>query len=304
MQRLVLDEADRLLEMGFLKQIDEIITACSHPNVVRCLFSATIPADVEQLAETFLNDPIRVIIGLRNAAADTVAQRLEFCGNDSGKLLALSSLFKKGVNPPVLIFVESANRAKQLYEQLMLEGISVDYIHARRSDQQNYEVVRNFRLGKVWVLICTDVMARGLDFKGVRLVINYDFPSNVVSYIHRIGRTGRAGTQGEAVTYFTYKDMRNLKEVAEVVRRSGFEVPDWMIKARPMTGLELKRKGGRFKKGQRSAGGKRRNETKRAKDQKEKGGGGGIKKQRRMIARRDSRQSSTKDSRKGRGRAK
>lgn len=238
----MLDEADRLFEMGFMQQIDEIITACSHPKIVRCLFSATIPSGVEQMADTFLNDPIRVIIGLRNAAAETVHQKLEFCGNDAGKLLAVRMLFKQGVDPPVLIFVKSASRAEELYKQLMLEGISIDYIHAKRSDDQNREVVRNFRLGKMWVLICTDVMARGLDFKGVSTVINYDFPSNVISYIHRIGRTGRAGKRGEAVTYFSYEDMQNLKEIAEVVRRSGFDVPDWMLTARPMTKTEFRNK--------------------------------------------------------------
>ena len=89
------------------------------------------------------------------------------------------------------------------FQELLYEGVNVDVIHADRPQGKRDEVVRNFRQGNTWVLICTDLMGRGIDFKGVNLVINYDFPQSVISYIHRIGRTGRAGKNGEAITYFT-----------------------------------------------------------------------------------------------------
>lgn len=108
-------------------------------------------------------------------------------------------------------------------------GINVDVIHADRSPEQRDAVIRNFRLGKVWVLLSTDLLARGVDFKGVNMVVNYDFPPSAVSYIHRIGRTGRAGLKGTAVTFFTESDMPALRSIANVVRLSGGEVPDWML---------------------------------------------------------------------------
>ena len=102
-------------------------------------------------------------------------------------------------------------RAKELFQELLYDGINVDLIHADRSQQQRDNCVRAFREGQIWVLICTELMGRGIDFKGVNLVINYDFPPSVISYIHRIGRTGRAGRNGKAITFFTQNDTPNLR---------------------------------------------------------------------------------------------
>ena len=238
-QKLVLDEADRLFELGFLEQVDEVITACSHPNIIRSLFSATLPFGVEHMASSFLRSPLRIMIGQRNSGASTIKQQLLFTSSEAGKLLAVREQFKSGIQPPILIFVQSTERAKQLYNELMFEGLPMDYIHGTRSSKQTKEIVNQFRLGKIWVLICTDVMSRGLDFKGVSLVINYDFPQSIISYIHRIGRTGRAGRQGEAITYFTYEDLNMLRNIADVMKRSGCDVPDWMLKLNPMSQDQL-----------------------------------------------------------------
>jgi ATP-dependent RNA helicase DDX52/ROK1 len=104
-----------------------------------------------------------------------------------GKLIALRDLISKGCQAPVLIFVERIEKAKQLFNELIYDGVNVDVIHSERSQTQRDNIVRSFREGKVWFLICTELMGRGIDFKGVNLVINYDFPSSAVSYIHRIG---------------------------------------------------------------------------------------------------------------------
>ena len=136
---------------------------------------------------------------------------------------------QEGIKPPILVFVQSKGRAKELFHELVYDGINVDVIHADRSKEQRDEVVRQFRSGKVWVLICTDLMARGLDFKGVNVVINYDFPGNSVDYIHRVGRTGRAGRTGKAITFFTDSDGGSLKSIANVMKSSGCDVPDWMF---------------------------------------------------------------------------
>jgi ATP-dependent RNA helicase DDX52/ROK1 len=108
-------------------------------------------------------------------------------------------------------------------------------MHSNRSAAQREEVMQRFRRGEIWVLICTDLMARGIDFQGVQMVINYDLPNTAVNYIHRIGRTGRAGRKGEAVTFFTEDDIARLRPIANVVKLSGCPVPDWMLAIKPVS---------------------------------------------------------------------
>jgi ATP-dependent RNA helicase DDX52/ROK1 len=229
-RHLVLDEADKLLELGFLEQMDEILAACSSPKLHKALFSATIPSGVETLAESFMTSPVRVVIGTKNAATETISQKLLFVGSEEGKMVAIRQLIQKGLTPPVLIFVQSIDRAKELFHELVYDGINVDVMHSERTKAQRDAIIQGLRSGKIWVLITTELMARGIDFKGVRLVINYDFPQTVQSYIHRIGRTGRAGRQGEAVTYFTKEDGPHLRTIVNVMRDSGCDVPEWMLK--------------------------------------------------------------------------
>lgn len=120
----------------------------------------------------------------------------------------------------MLIFVQSKDRAKELYRELIFEGVNVNVIHADRKKDERDEIMRDFRLGKIWVLICTDLMSRGVDFKTVNQVVNYDFPQSVVSYIHRVGRTGRAGRKGKAVTLFTDDDVEFLRSIANLMKKS------------------------------------------------------------------------------------
>lgn len=112
---------------------------------------------------------------------------------------------------------------------MIYDAINVDVIHADRTQQQRDDVVKSFREGKVWVLICTELIGRGIDFLGVNLVINYDFPPSAISYIHRIGRTGRAGRKGKAITYFTQEDKPKLRSIANILRNSGCKVPEYML---------------------------------------------------------------------------
>lgn len=133
------------------------------------------------------------------------------------------------MNPPILIFVQSKERAKELYGELAYDKIRVDVIHSDLSQLQRDNVVDDFRAGKTWVLIATDVIARGVDFKGVNCVINYDFPDSYNAYIHRIGRTGRAGRTGEAITFYTEADLPFLRNIANSMKSSGCEVPSWIM---------------------------------------------------------------------------
>ncbi|KAJ6657861.1 hypothetical protein lerEdw1_001781 [Lerista edwardsae] len=228
---LVVDESDKLFEdgkTGFRDQLATIFLACTSHVVRRAMFSATFAHDVEQWCKLNLDNIIFVSIGARNSAAETVDQELVFVGSEMGKLLAMRDLVKKGFTPPVLVFVQSIERAKELFHELIYEGINVDVIHADRTQQQRENVVHNFRAGKIWVLICTALLARGIDFKGVNMVINYDFPSSSVEYIHRIGRTGRAGHTGKAITFFTEDDKPLLRSIASVIQRAGCPVPEYI----------------------------------------------------------------------------
>ncbi|KAJ2158844.1 RNA-dependent ATPase rok1 [Coemansia sp. RSA 552] len=226
---LVLDEADSLLEKGFLEQVDEILAACTSASLQISLFSATVPSGVEQMARTIMKDPVRVIVGTQNAATETIAQKLVFVGEEEGKLTEFRNMVATGFKPPCLVFVQSIDRAKELFHELVFEGVNVEAIHSERTQTQRNRIIQRFRSGDLWVLICTELMARGIDFKGVNLVINYDFPQSVQSYIHRIGRTGRAGRPGTAITYFTKEDAPHLRTIVNVMRDSGCAVPEWML---------------------------------------------------------------------------
>ncbi|XP_034034282.1 probable ATP-dependent RNA helicase DDX52 isoform X2 [Thalassophryne amazonica] len=229
---LVVDESDKLFEdgrTGFREQLATVFLACSGPKVHRAFYSATCTPDVEQWCRLNLDNLVSVNIGHRNTAVETVKQELLFVGSENGKLVAMRDIVKNGFLPPMLVFVQSIERARELFHELVYEGINVDVIHADRTQQQRDNVVNSFRAGKIWVLICTALLARGIDFKGVNIVLNYDFPTSAVEYIHRIGRTGRAGHQGKAITFFTENDKPLLRSIANVIKQAGCPVPDYMI---------------------------------------------------------------------------
>lgn len=230
---LVVDESDRLFEAGkhgFRDQLAEVYQACTGTNIKRAMFSATFAHEVQHWCKLNLNNVAVVSVGIRNSASEDVKQELLFCGHERGKLLALRDIFRKGYEPPVLLFVQTKERAKELFKELIYDNMMVDAIHADRTQLQRDNVVRAFRERKLWVLICTELMARGIDFKGIGLVINYDFPPSPISYIHRVGRTGRAHHPGRAITFWTMDDRPYLRSVAQVIASSGQEVPSWMLK--------------------------------------------------------------------------
>jgi len=274
---VVLDEADRLLDCTdgilpdtkeswafqqqrqsgsanvktFLEQIDSILAACP-PTAIRALFSATLGPAVRHLSESVLRNPVDVAVGrpvggggrssasgasTAPAANSDIDQKLVFVGREEGKLLAIRQMVRKGFRPPAIVFLQSKERAQALFSELLYDGANVDVVHAGRSQAARDASVAKFRRGETWILICTDLVARGVDFKAVNLVINYDLPTNGVTYVHRIGRTGRAGRQGEAVTLFTEADFDSIRPIANVMRLSGCDVPDWI--------LSLKKPGGR-----------------------------------------------------------
>ncbi|CAN3373567.1 hypothetical protein DIURU_000623 [Diutina rugosa] len=230
-QQIVIDEADKLFDQGFVEQTDDILSHCTSPKLRKSMFSATIPSGVEEMAHSIMRDPIRIIVGRKEAASNTIDQKLVYTGNEEGKLLAIRQMIRESeFKPPVIIFLQSIPRAKALYHELVYDRLRVDVIHAERTPKQREEVIERFKKGDIWVLITTDVLARGVDFKGVNLVINYDVPQTAQAYVHRIGRTGRGGKVGRAVTFFTKEDNLAVKPIINVMKQSGCEsgYSEWM----------------------------------------------------------------------------
>lgn len=228
-RHLIFDEADKLFDKTFVEQTDDILSACNDPRLRKSMFSATIPSNVEEIAQSVMTDPVRVIIGHKEGANTNIDQRLVFCGSEEGKLIAVRRMVQEGeFKPPIIIFLESIARAKALYHELMYDGLNVDVLHAERTQLQRDKIIERFKFGDLWCLICTDVLARGIDFKGINLVVNYDVPQTAQAYVHRIGRTGRNNRQGKAVTFYTKQDTLAIKPIINVMRQSGCEVAEWM----------------------------------------------------------------------------
>lgn len=230
---MVIDEADRLFEdgeKGFREQLAKIYKACDNPKIKHALFSATLTNDVQNWFRDYSHNIIEVSIGRKNQSALGIEQELVYVANEAGKLFAIKNLFKNGFEPPILVFVQSKKRANDLFKELALEKINCDVISGDRSQPDRDNAIRSFRTGKTWVLISTELMSRGIDFKYVNLVINYDFPQTAISYIHRIGRSGRAGNMGRAITFFSDEDLPFLRSIANIIREAGCEVPEYMLK--------------------------------------------------------------------------
>jgi ATP-dependent RNA helicase DDX52/ROK1 len=160
-QVVIIDEADKLFEDGFVGQIDEVLAACTHKNLQKALFSATIPPQVEELAKSIMPNPVTVTVGKKVGASTSIIQKLIYCGSEEGKVLAMRQQVAAGLKPPVLVFVQSVDRAKQLFRELVYDGINVDVMHADRTQAQRDQIIAQFRSGAIWVCVC-GVCERGV----------------------------------------------------------------------------------------------------------------------------------------------
>ncbi|GBC04936.1 hypothetical protein RclHR1_05960004 [Rhizophagus clarus] len=229
---LVLDEADRMLDKGFENDIRQIIVKTSK-NRQTAMFSATWPESVRKLANDFLNNPMKVIIGSPDLSANNnVTQIVEVIDNPMDKDRCLLNLLKQYHNKKnrVLVFVLFKKEAPRVENFLANHGYDVQSIHGDKNQFQRMEALKAFKDGFYPLLIATDVAARGIDIPNVEYVINYTFPLTIEDYVHRIGRTGRAGNKGISHTFFTTYDKAHSGELINVLRQSNQKIPESLLK--------------------------------------------------------------------------
>ncbi|SFB95479.1 DEAD/DEAH box helicase [Collimonas sp. OK412] len=251
---LILDEADRMLDMGFIRDIKKILAVLPKKRQ-NLLFSATFSDEIKILADNLLNSPAMIEVARRNSTVEVIQQKIHPVDRDRKHPL-LAHLIKTHQWSQVLVFTRTKHGANKLVEQLEKDGISGMAIHGNKSQSARTRALAEFKDGSLQVLVATDIAARGIDIDQLPHVVNYDLPNVPEDYVHRIGRTGRAGATGEAVSLVCVDEHQMLKDIEKLIKRelpkevvAGFE-PDPNARAQP---IQLRSGGGGG--GNRGAGG-------------------------------------------------
>lgn len=214
----VLDEADRMLDMGFINDVKKIITKIPQKRQT-LFFSATMPPEIQKLANTILVDPEKVEVTPVSSTADTIDQSLFFVEKGDKKKLLIHLLNDKALKS-ALIFTRTKHGADKIVKDLVKAGIKTEAIHGNKSQNARQKALSSFKSGQLKALVATDIAARGIDIEELSHVINYELPNVPETYVHRIGRTGRAGSSGIALSFCDEEEMEYLKDIEKLISRS------------------------------------------------------------------------------------
>jgi ATP-dependent RNA helicase RhlE len=215
---LVLDEADRMFDMGFIKDVRKLI-ACLPKERLSLLFSATMPKEVAHLCGEVLRDPVRIEVTPKKVAADAIEQTLYHVAVADKRGLLHKLLRDNEAMARVIVFTRTKHGANKVEDQLNKAGFSADAIHGNKSQNARQRALEAFRSGEIRVLVATDIAARGIDIDGISHVVNFDLPHEPESYVHRIGRTARAGAQGIAIAFCAAEERAQLKAIEKLIRQ-------------------------------------------------------------------------------------
>lgn len=233
----VMDEADALLKEDFIEQVKTIITSLD-ANTQIAIFSATYPREILDIAGAIMNEPKQILLKREDLTLELIKQYKINTKFEQYKFDTLVDLYKNLLIGQCIIFVNSVSSADELTSRLETSGFSVSKIHGSMDTLQRTEVLRDFRLGLIRVLIATDILSRGIDVEQIGIVINYDMPRDKAQYVHRIGRSGRFGKLGVAINFVTDKDYRTINDIERFYRVQIREMPDFQIVLSQLSGLK------------------------------------------------------------------